>query len=166
MEQIANPVDLHAMSQTPGPPNRYLDARVNTASQPELQLMLLDGALRFGRQAQELWDAEHHQAECDWLLGRMLDVIEELVHSVTRVTSALAKRLEEEYAFAFRQLAAARLNHDAAALDAAMKLLELERETWKLACEKARASDAAPATTPLPSLHTAAFAGQSLSLHG
>jgi flagellar secretion chaperone FliS len=152
------------MTQLPGAQSRYLDARVTTASQPELALMLLDGAVRFGRQAQQLWDADDQRAECNHLLGRTLNIVEELTLGAAGGSTEASKRLEEEYAFAFRQLALAQLNHDAAALEAALKILVFHRGTWSLACEKLK-SEAAPATrVPMPQLDASASSGQSLSL--
>lgn len=128
--------------------NRYLDGRVATASQPELQLMLLDGALRFGRQARQMWDDAVRQVEADHLLRRTRDVVEELVRSVSGGSTAEAARLEEEYAFVYRQLATAQVAHDAAAFDSAIELLAFQRETWRLACEKLK-----PASQPAPLTH-------------
>ena len=126
--------------------SRYLDARVTTASQPELQLMLLDGALRFGRQAEQLWNEPEQGGEVERLLGRALDIVEALVQGVTGRETEISKRLEEEYAFAFRQLAFAQLNRDLAALESALRLLAMERETWKLAVENLRNSGDEAAT--------------------
>jgi flagellar protein FliS len=140
------------MTQLPAAQSRYLDAKVQTASQPELQLMLLEGALRFGRQAQPLWDQPEQHAEYERLLDRTFDIVEELVRSTILGTSDASKRLEEEYAFAYRQLARARLGREAKALEAALKLLEFHRDTWKLACEKFKAGGApAGASNPAAS---------------
>ena len=145
----------------PAPTNgRYLDARVTTASQAELQLMLLDGALRFGRRARQLWVDAGGRAEADRLLGRMLDVVEELVRSVTGGKLAESKRLEEEYAFIFRELSAAKLTGEAEPLDAGLRLLAFQRETWRLACEKCR-----PQTTPAPNLDFGSAATSGISFH-
>jgi flagellar protein FliS len=143
------------MSQYPSGPShaRYLDGRVMSASQPELQLMLLDGAARFGRQAQQLWDAADQRAECDRLVGRVLDIVAELARSVAGSGLEAAKRLEEEYAFVFRQLAAAQVFHDAAALESSLRLIAFHRETWKMACEKnsnAAAAEQTPGSAPTP----------------
>ena len=136
------------MTYAPPSNNRYLDARVTTASQPELQLMMLDGALRFGRQSRQIWDDASQGLEGDRLLRRTIDIVEELVRSVTASPLAEAKRLEEEYAFIYRQLVASRVAHDAAGLDAALELLAFQRETWRLACEKLKVH-----TTPAPNLN-------------
>jgi flagellar protein FliS len=130
----------------PTPANRgYLDSRIFTASQPELQLMLLEGAMRFARHARQAWDDEAQRAEADRALRRTLDVVEELVRSVSGSQTAEAERLQSEYAFLFRELTAAQLAHDAARLDRCLELLAFHRETWRLACEKLRTQ---PAPTP------------------
>ena len=153
------------MSQLTGAPSRYLDGRVSTASQPELQLMLLDGALRFGRQAQDVWQDANQAGERDRLLGRILDIIEELVRAAAAGKTEQSKRLEEEYAFAYREIVLAGLNNSAEKFAAAINLLAFERETWNQACLKLR-SDAALATPPplVPQSHVQP-AAQGFSLH-
>jgi flagellar protein FliS len=137
-----------------------------TASQAELQLMLLDGALRFGRQAQQLWAADQQRHQCDRLLSRTLDIVEELVRSAVLGKTEHSKRLEEEYAFAFRQLALAQLNHDASALEAALTLLAYQRETWKLAGDKIKAETATTIRTPSVPLNNSFCHSQGFSLQG
>lgn len=139
--------------------SRYLDGRVQTASQPELQLILLDGALRFGRQAEQLWNEPEQRAECDHLLTRTNDVVEALIQGLVITESEISRRLADEYAFAFRQIALAQLNHDAAPLAAALHLLQFERETWQLACDQLK-------SIPAPAVPMPAFASGSLSLQG
>jgi flagellar protein FliS len=139
--------------------SRYLDGRVQTASQPELQLMLLDGAIRFGRQAEQLWSDHSQRADCDHCLSRVVDILEALIQGVAGGQTEISKRFEEEYAFAFRQVAQAQVNHDAAPLALALRLLDFERETWRLACEQLK-------SVPTPTLAMPAFAGGSLSLQG
>jgi flagellar secretion chaperone FliS len=138
--------------QTAASHAHYLDGRIRTASQPEMQLMLLDGAAKFARQAQQLWNDDDQRDECERLVGRVLDIVAELARSVAGGAIEAAKRLEEEYAFAFRQLAAAQVFHDAAALAAAQQVIEFHRETWKLACEKLAAAepDSTAATAAAP----------------
>lgn len=139
--------------------SRYLDGRVQTASQPELQLILLDGALRFGRQAEQLWHDADQRLECDHLLTRLTDILETLVQGLAITESDVSKRLAEEYAFAFRQVALSQLNHDAAPLALALRLLDFERETWRLACDQLK-------SIPAPAVPMPAFASGSLSLQG
>lgn len=134
--------------------------------------MLLDGALRLGRQAEQLWHKPERTAECSELLGRAMDIVEELTRAVSGRARAVSKRLEEEYAFVFRQLAMAQLDHDLAPLEAALRLLAIERETWKLAVDRLRNSDAGAATPPAAPTTLLGVAGDfvpaggSLSLRG
>lgn len=111
--------------------------------------MMLDGALRFGQQARQLWVDSSQANEVDRLVRRMLDVVEELVRSVAGGRVEAATRLEEEYAFIFRQVSAVALDHDVTALDSALRLLAYQRETWRQACEKVKA----PAASVSPLTH-------------
>jgi flagellar protein FliS len=139
----------------------YLDARVTTASQPELQIMLIDGAMRFGRQALEAGSDANKSVETDQPLRRLVDIVEELVRSATLGDAPESRRLQEEYAFILRQVALCVLEFDAAKLESALTLLAYQRETWKLACEKVRqdapqtpAAAQFSASTPLPAART------------
>jgi flagellar biosynthetic protein FliS len=127
---------------------RYLDARVTTASQPELQLMLLEGALRFGQRAQLLWASDAERVQCHALLDRAIDIVEELVRSVANGAEAASKRLEEEYAFVYRELATAKFSHDESRLSASLELLGYQRETWRIVCDNLK-SQSLP-STPAP----------------
>lgn len=115
-----------------------------TASQPELQLMLLDGALRFGRLAQAAWTDDAQSLEASRQILRMMDVVEELVRSVSGKSVDVASRLEEEYAFIFRSLAELYLKGTQDQLDAVLRLLAYQRETWQLICEKFRSDLGGP----------------------
>jgi flagellar secretion chaperone FliS len=126
----------------------YLDARVTTASQAELQLIMLEAVLRFGRLARQLWEDESQTVEVDRLLRRGMDVVQELIRSVALGQRPESKRLEEEYAFAFRSLAGAHLKDDLSALDSALRVLDFQRETWRLACEKLKTETGAAASGP------------------
>lgn len=115
--------------------SQYLEGKVLTASQSRLHLMLLEGALRFGQQARNQWDDQDKRAEVEALLTRTIDIVEELCMGAAAGKLDISKQLEEQYAFLFRELMAARINHDLEKLDASLRLLEFERETWKLACD-------------------------------
>ena len=130
--------------------SHYLEARVSTASQPDLQVMLLDGALRFGKQAQAAWEAPEQRVESDRLLLRAMEILEELVRSACNGKADVSKRLEEEYAFIYRTLASARFERDRKQLDAALGILEFERETWRQTIDALRGSETGPPTSAAP----------------
>lgn len=125
---------------------QYLNSKVTTASQPELQLMLFDGALRFGAKARKAWAETMDHVETERYLGRTLDILEAIVMGVSGSDQEIAKQLEEQYAFLFREIAASRINNDLKRFDKAMTLLAYERETWKMACDKLAAETAAIAS--------------------
>jgi flagellar protein FliS len=140
------------------PENSYLRSKVCTASQPQLQLMLLEGAVRFGRQARQA--CEESVPEAERLLDRTLDVVETLVHGVTGGKTEISERLEGQYAFLFRELAACRIHQDVEKLDGVLSLLEYERETWKQACDRCEADVPGEGVPPVES----PVAGQSESV--
>ena len=116
----------------------YLESRVSTASSADLQLMLLDGAVRFGRKAEAIWDDESQTGEVHQLLTRVVDVLEALTMGVAESTDPIAEKLEEQYVFVLKEFAFVLLERDRARFDRAMKLLCFERETWQMGCERAK----------------------------
>lgn len=107
-----------------------------TASQPQLQVMLLDGAIQAARRAQQLCREADQWTQAESQLAKAADIVAALVQGAAAGKAQVSKQLEEEYAFLFRELASARINRDLAKVDAALGLLEYERETWKMAAEK------------------------------
>ena len=116
--------------------SQYLESKVLDASQPQLHLMLLEGALRFGRNARQMWTPDSDFSAVDPLLARMSDVVDELAHGAANGQGDISQQLEEQYAFIYRELTACRFNEDSARLESCLKLLEYQRETWKQVCEK------------------------------
>ncbi len=133
--------------------SQYLESKVLTASQPRLHLMMLEGALRFGQQAKQKWNDDEPFDEAEQSLSRMMDIVEELTTSTALGGSEISKQLVEQYAFVYRELTASRINRDLQKLDECLKLLEFQRETWKLACENVIADVATPAPTSAPPPH-------------
>ncbi|HMO86409.1 MAG TPA: flagellar protein FliS, partial [Lacipirellulaceae bacterium] len=105
--------------------------------------------LRFGRQARQMWNDPAVAGEQRRLLDRMLAIVEELTRSVSGRPDPAARRLEEEYAYIYRRLAAALSGDDPAPLDEALRLIEFERDTWRLAGQQLRK---APSAVPAPKL--------------
>ena len=123
---------------------QYLESKVLTASQPRLHLMLLEAVLRQCRVARDA-GAKEFWGEFDACMEKSMDIVEELVRSVTGQKSEISKQLEEQYAFLFRELTSSRFSMDLEKLSECAKLLDFERETWKLVCDK---SDVQPASRP------------------
>ncbi len=128
----------------------YLETEVLTAPPQKLQLMLVDGAIRFAEKAREHLQAERHDEACEATI-RAQQIVSEIVASLNREQNAeLAGRIAAVYMFVFRSLVDANLSHDVGKLDDALRVLRTERETWQQVCETVGAapSEEAPALTP------------------
>lgn len=115
--------------------SRYLESQVATASQPQLQILLLDGAVRACQRAIDLWHEERGCSGAEPHLAKATDIAAALAQSAADGQTSLSKRFEEEYAFLFRELVVVRLNKDASKLGRVIELLQFQRETWRQACE-------------------------------
>jgi flagellar biosynthetic protein FliS len=124
--------------------SQYLEGKILTASQPRLHLMLLEGAQRQCRIAQQAGQAEYW-GEFYASMDKLMAIMEELVRSVSDSKSPIAESLEEQYAFLYRELAASRFSLNTEKLAECMKLVDFERETWKQVCDKV---DTTPASRP------------------
>lgn len=127
----------------------YLESKVLTAPPYRLQLMLVEGAIRFGRLAeQEL--RQGNQIAAATPLMRVLDIMGELLAGVREKKSELNTKVADLYWYLFRQISQAKIDGDAAILSAALELLDYERQTWQLVCDKLNADTSAPPAPPAP----------------
>jgi flagellar protein FliS len=124
----------------------YLESKVLTAPSYRLHLMLIEGAIRFGRQAAEALERGDQAAAATSLL-RVVDIVGEMVAGVRGAASSVNKRLTELYWFLFRLASEAKIHSDAEKLAALMRLLEYERQTWQMLCDKL-GSDASSTRSP------------------
>jgi flagellar protein FliS len=126
----------------------YFETQVLTAPPYKLHLMLLEGALRHGRRAAELFDLGHDAAASEALL-RSQEIVAELIASLRPdVSPALVRKAAGVYIFVHRSLAMAHFQRDVANLRQAMDVLEVECETWRQLCQQLDGSRAdAPAST-------------------
>jgi flagellar secretion chaperone FliS len=113
----------------------YLESKVLTAPPHRLHLMLIEGALRFTRQADELL-ARGDQSAASTALLRVVDIVVELRTGVRERGSDLNQKLADLYLFLFRRASEAKINADRAALADVQRLLEFERQTWQQVCDK------------------------------
>ena len=110
----------------------YLEAQVLTATPQKLRLMLIEGALRHGRQAREHWQADRIW-EGGEALTRCHEIVHELIAGLRReVAPELVAQVGGLYAYMSRLLSTAHLRRDLVKLDEALALLDHERETWAL----------------------------------
>jgi len=126
----------------------YFETKVLTASPQRLHLMLIEGAIRFGQQASEALKSGDQVAAAGPLL-RMIDIVAELLAGVRHSQTELNQKLAQVYLFLFCRISEAKINSDEKALAEVLELLEFERQTWQMACDKLGATNAAAPRAPL-----------------
>jgi flagellar protein FliS len=114
---------------------QYLESKVATGSSHRLHLMLIDGAIRFGRRAEEALRRGDPMAAAE-PLKRVVDIVGEMLVGVRGQNTELNRKIADFYLFLFRRVAEAKVNDDVDTLAEALTLLEYERETWQMACDK------------------------------
>jgi flagellar protein FliS len=135
--------------------NAYLRTRVMTASREELRLLLLEGAIKFARQARE------------GLIGRNFEqvfsgtdnarnIVMELITTIrSEPNPELADQVRALYTYMYVRLTEASFDKNLAKFDEVLKLLDYERETWimlmdKLAAERGDAPAEPAEEAPAP----------------
>jgi flagellar protein FliS len=121
-------------------PSPYLEAKVLTAPPHRLHLMLIEGAIRFGRQADDALRRGDPAAAAEPLM-RVVDIVGEMLAGVRDQKSNLNKKLTELYWYLFRRVSQAKIHCDAQTLREALRLLEYERRTWLTVCERLAAGE-------------------------
>jgi flagellar protein FliS len=143
---------------------QYLESKVLTAPPHRLHLMLLEGAIRFGRQAEAAMSRGDSLA-ASIPLTRVIDILGELLAGVRERKTELNRKIADFYTFLFRSVAEAKVNDSAAKLGEVLKLLEFERQTWQLVCDKMEAADSAKPRAPIaPPLGNALSSATSIGL--
>ena len=127
----------------------YLRTKVLTATPEQLQLMLYDGALRFGEQARLALEQKNYEQSYT-LISRVQKILAELTGSLKHdVAPDLCGKLAALYNFAFRKLVEANLQRATEPLDEALGVLRYQRETWSLLLAQLGKQKAAAAATHL-----------------
>lgn len=123
------------------PRDNYLATEVRTATPQKLQLMLIETALRSAERARQQWQ----EKQDDWAIDSIVhaqNVMGELLAGIDRATAGdLGQKVSELYEFIFRSLVEAGHQHSESRLADAIRLLEIERETWRQVCAKMTAGD-------------------------
>ncbi|MDR3111325.1 MAG: flagellar export chaperone FliS [Planctomycetaceae bacterium] len=114
----------------------YIQAEVYTATPQKLQLLLVEAAIKNVLRTQLLWKEQKYDAAFE-TLTRAQDIVAEILCSLdVEKAPDIAKKLASVYIFIFRRLTEGGMTHDSAKLDDALRILNSERETWRLVCEK------------------------------
>ena len=127
----------------------YLKTKVFTATPEQLQLMLYDGAIRFGEQARVALDAKNYEQSYN-MISRVQRIITEMQSSLKHdVAPELCKKMAALYNYIYRRLVEANIEHNTKSLDEALELLRYQRETWTMLLDKLGKTKAAAAATKL-----------------
>jgi flagellar protein FliS len=114
----------------------YLTTEVLTATPQKLHLMLVEGGLRSAFRAQALLNNHQNQDATESLLTAQR-IMAKLIGGLNYLNQpALAGQIAAIYAYIYKLLVQAQLRRDLAKLADAIRLLQFERDTWRLACER------------------------------
>jgi flagellar secretion chaperone FliS len=121
--------------------NDYLATEVMTAAPQKLQLMLIEGALRVAGQARQFLADQQREAASRALI-RSQSILAELLSGLDhRTADESVRRVAGVYLFIYRSLIAANLEQSEARLGDALRVLEIERDTWRMVCERLGSED-------------------------
>ena len=137
--------------------DRYLLTEVNTAAPQKLQLMLIEAALRLANRGRQYW-REGRDDRAIEAIDCARSILAEMRAAIKyEAAGELGERFSAVYEFVFRRLVSAGGLHDAKGLDDAIRVLEVERETWRQVCDNFAANaphaafgDAARGVPPFP----------------
>jgi len=116
--------------------NPYLRDAVLTASPEQLQLMLYDGCIRNATQGRDAIEKRDYEASYE-KLTRAQHIIVEMRNGLNReVNPELCDRVASIYNFLYRKLVDALVHRDIQAIDDALRVLRIERETWQILVDK------------------------------
>ena len=116
--------------------DNYLATEVLTATPQKLQLMLIEAAIRLGQQTLVEWQAGREEQAAESLV-RCQQIVTELICGLNPEKDAdLVRRMGGVYLFVFRSLIAAHVERSEAKLGDALRVLEVERETWQMICQQ------------------------------
>lgn len=114
----------------------YLETEVMTASPQKLQLMLIEGAIRFIEKTKEHWEHGDHDRGIETLI-RAQEIVTEILGGLKHdADRPLVRKVASIYVFVLKTLVDAALDHSRKKLDEAVRVLHEERETWRKLCEK------------------------------
>lgn len=135
--------------------NQYFADQVLTASPQRLQLMLIEAALRAARRGEELI-ASGSPVAASAELAQAEAIMSDLIGSLRRdLAPELVAQVAVVYGFILKSITETHLSDDLAPLRAAIRVLEIENETWRLVCSRSSSTDAeTPASSNPPAPHS------------
>ena len=127
----------------------YFRTKVMTATPEQLQLMLFDGAVRFGDQARVALEQKNYDQSYT-LICRVQKILAEMSCTLKHdVAPELCSRLAALYTYAYKKLIEANVEHKLESLDEALNVLRFQRETWAMLLDQLGKNKAASAATKI-----------------
>ncbi|MEM0982982.1 MAG: flagellar export chaperone FliS [Planctomycetota bacterium] len=128
--------------------NAYLRTKVLSAPPEQLRLLLLDGALKFCRQADAALGTNDFEKSFEGF-NQAREIVIELVKTINSdADPELAERVRGLYLFMYKELAQASIRRDREGLAKIIELLEYERETWVMLLEQITNENASASKQP------------------
>ena len=117
--------------------NVYKNNSINYASNEQLLLMLVDGAVKFAKKAESALEEKKIKETHDNII-RTEDIFLELMASLDRSAGEWAVQIYKVYQFIHDKLVEANLKKDIKILQEIMPLIEDVRDTWHEAYKKSK----------------------------
>ena len=137
------------MKPNPQAAQNYLRTKVLTATPEQLQLMLYDGAIRFGEQAKLALEQKNFEQSYN-MISKVQKIITEMNSSLKHdVSPDLCKRMASLYNYIYLRLVEANVERLIPPLVEALDLLKYQRETWAMLLDQLGKTKAAAAATKL-----------------
>lgn len=115
------------------PHERYLENEVLSASPQKLRKMLIDGAIRFCRNAIAAWQEQDFERGLN-ATDRVRDIFTELLASTQQ--TAENKTILDVYRFLNHEVTMASFEHSESRMQKVIHVLEVEQETWNQVCQQ------------------------------
>ena len=129
---------------------QYLRTRVMTATPEQLQMMLFDGALRFGEAARVALSDNNYEGSFK-NISSMQKIVLELMASLKHdISPELCGKLGAIYKYVYKRLMVASMKRDLPALEEAVNLMRFQRETWAMLMQQLGAQKAAKQALNIP----------------
>lgn len=139
------------MSTSTTASQQYLKGTVMTAKPEQLQVMLLDGAVRYASKGREALAARQFEESFNHL-DRAQRICLQLGAGLNREANPeLADQMAALYNFCYMRLVEANMQREPQLADEAIRILKHQRETWQLIVERlAKEGAAVPAAGSVP----------------
>ncbi|MGQ9503400.1 MAG: flagellar export chaperone FliS [Thermogutta sp.] len=114
----------------------YREGEILTAPPQRLHLLLIEAAIRYTERIRQLWQQNQNDAAFEALL-RAQQIVSEILAGI-KITDEfpLARKVAAIYTFIYRSLVQAGFTREEKYLDDALRVLQIQRETWEEVCRR------------------------------